>query len=225
MNILHNFVVFEGGDGSGTSTQIELLRNRFNPEQSPEISGGRKINPGLPLFATFEPTDSPIGRILRQALKGTLPLQPETIARLFAADRNEHLFGPEGIRAHCLRGELVVSDRYVPSSLVYQGMDCGETLPALLNRDFPLPELLLFFDIDPDMALQRLETRSERDFYERLDVQILVRERYRTLLPAYAARGVRLEYLDASKPAEEVAEEVWRVLREMPIFEAWEEEP
>ncbi|MDR2069044.1 MAG: dTMP kinase [Spirochaetaceae bacterium] len=223
MNILRNFVVFEGGDGSGTSTQIELLRNRLNPEKTPKISGGRRTGPDCPLFTTFEPTDGPIGRILRQALRGTLSLKPETIARLFAADRNEHLFGPEGIREHCLKGALVVSDRYVPSSLVYQGIDCGETLPALLNRDFPLPELLLFFDIDPNIALQRLETRSGRDFYERLDVQILVRKRYQALLPAYAAGGVRLEYLDASKPAEEVAEDVWRVLREMPIFETGEE--
>ncbi|MDR2757807.1 MAG: dTMP kinase [Spirochaetaceae bacterium] len=221
MNILRNFVVFEGGDGSGTSTQIELLRNRLNPEKTPETPREGGTGSGCRLFTTFEPTDSPIGRILRQALRGTLPLKPETIARLFAADRNEHLFGPEGIRDHCLKGDLVVSDRYVPSSLVYQGIDCGETLPALLNRDFPLPELLFFFDIDPNIALQRLETRSGRDFYEHLDVQILVREQYKTLLPAYAAGGVRLEYLDASKPMEEVAEAVWRVLQEMPIFEKW----
>lgn len=217
MNIFRNFVVFEGGDGSGTSTQIELLRNRFDLKKVPKISGGKGGDRRL--FTTFEPTDGPIGRLLREALRGTLPLKPETVARLFAADRNEHLFGPGGIQERCQAGELVVSDRYVPSSLVYQGIDCGETLPALLNRDFPLPELILFFDIDPNIALGRLENRAGRDFYERLDVQILVRERYRALLPAYAAGGVRLEYLDASKPVEEVAEEVWRVLREMPIFE------
>ncbi|MDR3167677.1 MAG: dTMP kinase [Treponema sp.] len=210
MNIFRNFVVFEGGDGSGTSTQIELLRGRFG-----SAPGG-----GLPaLFTTFEPTDTPIGRILREALRGTLSLQPETIARLFAADRNEHLFGAGGIRERCLGGELVVSDRYVPSSLAYQGIDCGEDLPACLNRDFPLPELLLFFDVDPDIALKRLEQRPGRDLYEHRELQIRVRERYKALLPAYAAGGVRLEYLDAGKPVEEVAEEVWRILRKLPIFE------
>ena len=208
--ILQNLIVFEGGDGSGTSTQIELLRRRFDSRREG----------GLPaLFTTFEPTDGPIGRMLRQALRGTLPLRPETIARLFAADRNEHLYGNGGVRERCLGGDLVVSDRYVPSSLVYQGLDCGEELPALLNRDFPLPELLLFFDLDPEIALERLEKRSGRDLYERLDFQIRVRERYRALLPAYAARGARLEYLDASRPAEDLAEEVWRLLRKMPIFE------
>jgi dTMP kinase len=201
MDILRNFVVFEGGDGSGTSTQLNLLRER-----------------GRPLYTTFEPTDSPLGHLLRQALKGALPLRPETIARLFAADRNEHLFGPGGIQERCRGGELVVSDRYTPSSLVYQGMDCGDALPALLNRDFPRPELILFFDLAPDTALGRLENRAERDFYERREVQIAVRERYHALLPAYAAGGVRLEYLDASRPVAEVAEEVWRVLQELPIF-------
>jgi dTMP kinase len=97
-------------------------------------------------------------------------------------------------------------------------MDCGDALPSRLNRDFPLPELLLFFDLDPEIALGRLETRVERDFYERLEIQIAVRERYHALLPAYAAGGVRLEYLDASRPVEEVAQEVWRVLQELPIF-------
>jgi dTMP kinase len=209
MSIFPNFVVFEGGDGSGTSTQLELLRKRF-------ASPG---DTGFPaLFTTFEPTDNPIGRLLRQALRGILPLRPETIARLFVADRNEHLFGPGGIKERCRGGELVVSDRYVPSSLVYQGIDCEETLPALLNRDFPRPELLIFFDIDPVLALERLENRSGRDFYERLDIQKRVRERYHALLPAYAAGGVRLECLDASKPVEEVAEEVWRVLLKLPIF-------
>jgi dTMP kinase len=208
--ILQNFIVFEGGDGSGTSTQIELLRRRFDSRR----------DGGLPaLFTTFEPSDGPIGRLIREALRGDLPLRPETAARLFAADRNEHLYGSGGVREHCLRGDLAVSDRYVPSSLVYQGLDCGEALPALLNRDFPLPELLLFFDLDPRIALERLETRPGRDLYERLDFQIRVRERYRALLPAYASPGVRLEYLDASRPAEEVAEEVWRLLRNMPIFE------
>jgi dTMP kinase len=208
--ILQNFVIFEGGDGSGTSTQIELLKGRFDSRR-----GG-----GVPaLFTTFEPTGGPIGRMIRQALRGDLPLRPETAARLFAADRNEHLYGGGGVAEHCLLGELAVSDRYVPSSLVYQGLECGEELPALLNRDFPLPELILFFDLDPEIALERLETRSGRDLYERLDFQIRVRERYRALLPAYASPGARLEYLDASRPAEELAEEVWRLLRKLPIFQ------
>ncbi|MDR3161166.1 MAG: dTMP kinase [Spirochaetaceae bacterium] len=207
--ILQNFVVFEGGDGSGTSTQIELLRRRFDSCRDRALPA---------LFTTCEPTGGPIGAMIRRFLRGDLPLRPETAARLFAADRNEHLYGSGAVADRCGRGELAVSDRYVPSSLVYQGLDCGEELPALLNRDFPLPQLLLFFDLDPETALDRLEGRPYRDLYERLDFQVRVRERYRALLPAYASPGTRLEYLDASRPAEAVAEDVWRLLQELPIF-------
>ncbi|MDR2900663.1 MAG: dTMP kinase, partial [Treponema sp.] len=140
MSIISNFIVFEGGDGTGTSTQCERIRRRVS---------------NVSCFITFEPTDGPIGKIIRSALKKDLMLQPETLARLFAADRNEHLYQSDGIVERCNRGEIVVSDRYIPSSLVYQGIECGEELPAKLNKDFPLPELLFYFDIDPAIALER----------------------------------------------------------------------
>jgi dTMP kinase len=209
MIIIHNFIVFEGGDGSGTSTQLKLLRDRF------ARAGGKYP----PLYATFEPSGGPIGELIRRSLKGEIILRPETLARLFAADRGEHLYGKEGVVGRCGRGELVVSDRYVLSSLVYQGIDCGEALPAELNRAFPAPELVLFFDLDPEAALKRLEGRPFKDSYERPDFQVKVLRRYRELLPRYQAEGVRVEYIDASRPPEEVAESIWRILEKMPILE------
>ena len=175
MIIIPNFAVFEGGDGSGTSTQLELLRKRFPRRRSRE--GGNPLP--QPLYATFEPTGGPIGGLIRGALRGDFSPRPETLARLFAADRNEHLYGKDGIAERCARGELAVSDRYVLSSLVYQGLDCGEALPARLNEDFPAPELLLFFDLDPETAWKRLETRPVKDSYEYLEFQTLVYRRYR----------------------------------------------
>jgi dTMP kinase len=207
MEIIPNFAVFEGGDGSGTTTQLALLAERFKSAR------------GLPLlWTTFEPTDGPIGRIIRSALREKGLFRPETVARLFAADRNEHLSAVDGILERCRRGELVVSDRYIPSSLVYQGLDCGEALPRLLNNAFPVPETLLFFDLPPETALERITKRPERDIYEYLDFQIRVREAYRALIPTYAAGGVRTAVIDASLPPEEVAGEVWRELQKMPIF-------
>ena len=144
MKILGNFAVFEGGDGSGTTTQIEMLRRRFDPPTSPR------------LWPTFEPTDGPIGRLIRSGLRAETGLLPDTMAYLFSADRNEHLHAKGGIIEHAASGELVVSDRYVLSSLVYQGIACGGSLPKLLNNDFPAPELLFFFDIDPQIALKRM---------------------------------------------------------------------
>lgn len=205
MTIIRNFAVFEGGDGSGTTTQMELLGRRF-------------AGPGLPPFhATGEPSGGPVGVLIRKVLKGEITLMPETAARLFAADRNEHLYGPGGVVERCERGELVVSDRYTPSSLVYQGIACGEELPVSLNASFPLPELLIFFDLESGTALKRIASRPGRDIYEYLDFQIKVRARYKTLLPRYEEAGVRVERIDASLPPGEIAELVWREVGKMPI--------
>jgi dTMP kinase len=159
-----------------------------------------------------------VGVLIREALGGNLPLLPETLARLFSADRQEHIHGPGGIAERCGRGELVISDRYTPSSLVYQGITCGEDLPWALNAPFPGPELLFFLDLDPDIAVKRLENRPVREIFEYRDFQVQVRQRYRELLPRYAAAGVRVITIDASQSPEKVGEEVWNELKKMPIF-------
>ena len=210
MEILENFAVFEGIDGSGTTTQLNILENFF-------LSNHDRLSLP-PFYKTFEPTDGSIGRLIRSGLRKDIELRAETIAMLFAADRNEHIFGAGGITEHCGRGELVVSDRYVLSSLVYQGITCGDELPAALNRSFPGPELLLFFDIDPETAQKRIAGREIKEIYEFLDFQIQVRRRYKTLLSQFSADGVRIEIIDASKPPEEVAGEVWELIQKMPIF-------
>jgi dTMP kinase len=210
MEILSNFAVFEGCDGSGTTTQLKLLEKRLN-------SPGE--NETLPrFFPTFEPTEGPAGILVRQALKKEVVFLPETIARLFAADRNEHLYAPGGIIEHTRAGELVLSDRYVLSSLVYQGIECGDELSASLNADFPAPELLDFFDLEPAIARERLKSRAKLEIYEYLEFQTKVRERYHALLPACRKAGTRVEIIDASASPEKVAEEVWRALQKMPIF-------
>jgi dTMP kinase len=208
MEILKNFAVFEGCDGSGTTTQLNLLEVFFQSK--------RHTLP--PLYKTFEPTNGSIGRLIRSALRKDLTLKDETIALLFAADRNEHLYAREGIKERCERGELVVSDRYLSSSLVYQGITCGVELPSYLNRNFPGPELLLFFDIDPEIAQKRMEERGNREIFEDFDFQAQARERYKALLPQLSAQGVRVQVIDAAAAPEEVAREVWTAIKKMPIF-------
>jgi len=208
MGLLNNFAVFEGGDGSGTSTQLAILKQKL-ADSHPQ---------GPPFFTTVEPTDGPIGRLLRSALKNDLTLRPDTLARLFAADRGEHLYAVGGIIERCKRGELVICDRYILSSLVYQGIECGGELPISLNASFPAPELLLFFDIDPQIACERLGSRPSLEIFERLDFQKKVRERYHALLGGYRDAGVRVEIIDASQSVEDVAAAVWSHLSKMPIL-------
>jgi len=208
MEILTNFVVFEGLDGSGTTTQIGILERFFLQN--------RLSMP--PFHITFEPTNGSIGKLLRSLLKGEEILKAETTALLFAADRNEHVFGSEGIAERCKRGEFVACDRYLLSSLVYQGITCGEELPASLNKSFPAPELLIFLDIKPETALDRIAFRAQKEIYENLAFQKKAGERYKTLLPEFASRGVRVEIIDASLPPDEVARQVWGAIEKMPIF-------
>jgi dTMP kinase len=208
MEILRNFAVFEGGDGSGTSTQLALLKDKFAADR-----------PNGPFFfPTAEPTGGVIGRLIRSALQKDFVLQPETLARLFAADRNEHLYASDGIIERCNRGELVICDRFVLSSLVYQGIECGENLPRSLNALFPAPELLIFLDIDPQIAQERLNNRPSLEIFEYLDFQKKVRERYLALLDEYRNAGIRIEVIDASQSIAEVAAAVWSALVKMPIL-------
>ncbi len=194
--ILKNFIVFEGIDGAGTSTQIDLLKN--SPERDK-------------FFFTTEPTDSPTGLFLRQMLQGKVTLDPKTSAFLFAADRNEHLYGSSGsncgIVEQCNSGKIVVSDRYLFSSLTYQSVTCGDELPRMLNSKFPLPEILFFFEIDPEISLKRVDGRGEREIYEKIDFLRATENRYVQVVEEYEKMntGMKIVRLDASKPVEEVA--------------------
>jgi len=210
MEILNNFAVFEGLDGSGTSTQLALLEQK---------SAGGTLN-GLVLTATFEPTGGPIGKLIRSVLKKELVLRADTLARLFAADRNEHLYAADGIMERCKRGELVVCDRYTLSSLVYQGIECGMELPRSLNESFPAPELLLFFDIDPCIARQRMAGRPSLEIFEHIEFQEKARKQYHALFDEYRKAGGRLEIIDASQSVEKVARDVWSAMAKMPIIKS-----
>jgi len=208
MEILSNFVVFEGGDGSGTTTQVSLLTERLNNYTN------------IKHFSTFEPTGEVIGKLIRSALKREISFKPETLAMLFAAQRNEHLYSQNGILEHINQGCLVISDRYALSSLVYQGIECGHDLPLSLNSRFPAPEITIFLDIDPQIAHSRMKNRSSLEIYEYLEFMEKVRLQYKSCIEIYRKMGARVEIIDASKSAQEVADQVWSILSGMPIFKA-----
>ena len=144
--ILKNFIVFEGIDGAGTSTQIKKLVEK-NPSK---------------FIATAEPTSLPTGKFLRQMLAGEFSVDEKTNAFLFAADRCEHIYGKGGVKELTENGKIVVSDRYLFSSLAYQSVSCGKEFPLFLNSKFPLPQLLFYFEINPEISLARVNSRNER---------------------------------------------------------------
>jgi dTMP kinase len=206
MEILSNFAVFEGGDGSGTTTQLAMLGERMKNVKKP------------PFFPTFEPFNNESGDKIRAILKKERTVPPEELCRLFADNRKEHLYGEGGVVEHVKKGFLAVSDRYVLSSLVYQGIECGDGLPNALNAAFPAPEITIFFDIEPETALERMKGRDSLEIYEYLDFQKKVRAKYKSVLETYRAAGARTETIDASKSPAEIAGMVWSIISQMPIF-------
>lgn len=194
--ILPGFVVLEGIDGSGTTTQLARLARRLDAS-------------GLPHAESSEPTGGPIGRLLREALSGSFAACPETVARLFAADRGEHISGAGGILELTSGGTLAISDRYLFSSLAYQGLTCGPELPALLNAPFPLPELLLFFELDPQTAMGRMASRTKLEIYENLDFQKRVAAAYAAVMDSFQDSGMIIVRIAAHETPESIEETIW----------------
>ena len=197
--VLKDFIVFEGIDGAGTSTQIKRLVEK-NPEK---------------YFATAEPTDRPTGLFLRKMLAGEFSVDEKTNAYLFAADRCVHIYGINGVMEQIKNGKTVVSDRYFFSSLAYQSVSCGKELPSLINSPFPLPEYLFFFQIDPKISLARVNQRNEKkEIYEKIELQEKIAKLYDQVISEYEAnpQGMKIYRLDASKSIEEIEETIITII-------------
>lgn len=192
--VLKNFIVFEGIDGSGTSTQLKLLK-----EHNSRIA------------ITTEPTDTETGLFLRRMLGHEFSVDEKTNAYLFAADRCQHLYGEDGIIKTIESGKIVVSDRYLFSSLAYQSAFCGEELPELLNSPFPLPQILFYFVINPEISLQRVNARNEKkEIYEKIELQKKIADQYEKVISKYEINsrenGMKVVRIDATKSIEEISE-------------------
>jgi len=208
--ILRNFIVFEGIDGTGTTTQLDRLRKRFAENRSQ-------------VHFTCEPTPGEIGRLIRRSLRGEITLTADTMARLFAADRGEHLYGENGIVSLTAAGTAVFSDRYLFSSLAYQGEAGDPELPSELNRHFPLPEYLFYFDMESDTAMNRVEKRAGTlEIYEKREFQKKVRERYLDIIASFekSESDMHVIRIDASMPIPEIAEKIWSIVRNLPKMNA-----
>ena len=203
--ILRSFIVLEGLDGAGTSTQLSLLSNRLK-------------HAGKPHTATWEPTDGPVGKLLRAILAGQVKMLPTTTAMLYAADRNEHVNAAEtGIAARASRGELVISDRYIFSSLAYQSIDCGLDFVFALNERFPLPQCLLFIDTPVEVSQRRLSGRGKAELFDGQVFQARVRENYMAAFEKYRSSGMAISIIDGDRPQDAIHEEIWKILSGLPI--------
>ena len=204
-SVLPGFIVFEGLDGAGTTTQARLFVERLR-------AGGAAV------VATAEPTDGPIGRRIRAVLSGAEQASDRTMAYLFAADRSEHLDDPNhGVLAELHRGRYVVCDRYLFSSLAYQGSLCGFEFVRMLNAPFSLPEHLVFLDLQSKAGLERIRARGRSEIYETPHIQDTVYHGYRQALEQFRDSTMQIHHIDGSAAPEAIAEEVWSRIAIAPI--------
>ncbi len=183
------FIVVEGIDGSGKGTQTRLLQHWLEER-------------GLKVYTTKEPTNGRIGSLLRQSLKAGC-LEPEVEALLFAADRKEH---SSLILKELNKGRVVVSDRYLPSSLAYQGAH-GLDIDWIkkINHFAIKPDVTFILDLTPENALERINSRGrEMDYLEAVDFLKRVRDIY--------LREGDAVVIDASKDIEEIHSSIIRVV-------------
>ena len=205
ITILQNFVVLEGLDGAGTTTQLRMLSERLARDVRPHTT-------------TWEPTDGAIGKMLRGILARTVKAHPCTIALLYAADRSEHVHDPRsGIEARARQGELVICDRYLFSSLAYQSLECGDEYVLALNSGFPLPETLIFLDTPVEVCQERLAERHSQELYDGAAFQGRVREAYLRAIERHASAHMRVSLVDGDRPAGLIHDQIWKVIEGMPI--------
>lgn len=202
------FVVFEGGEGAGKSTQLALLAARLRDQ-------------GRDVVVTREPGATGIGERIRSLLLGQPGSEvpsPRAEALLYAADRAHHV--ATVVRPALARGAVVVSDRYIDSSLAYQG--AGRTLPvdevswlSSWATGGLKPDLVVLLDIDPHTGLSRVAVRSgATDHLEAESVSFHERVRY-AFLDLAATDPKHYLVLDAARPADEIADEVARRITEL----------
>lgn len=198
------FVVIEGIDGSGTSTQARRIAEALR-------ATGRDV------VLTHEPTEGAVGRLLRRYLAGEIAGPADQAARhrlfalLFAADRQDHLAGADGIEAALAAGRDVVCARYVLSSLAYEGGDDAEMAwVRALNRTYRFPDLTLYLDCPVEVALGRITaTRDHLDVFENREMLAAVRLGYERAFGAFPAPVVKI---DATRPEAEITAAVLAAL-------------
>jgi dTMP kinase len=199
------FITIEGGEGAGKTTLINALAHKAQAL-------------GHEVMITREPGGIPIAEAIRAIIlqKENTAMDARTEALLYAAARRQHL--AEKVMPALQKGSVVICDRFVDSSLAYQGHARGLGIEAVwdINRfatEGCMPDLTLYLDLDPEIGLRRIEMNGEREV-NRLDLESLafhqkVREGYKQVETRFAERFVTI---DALASPEQIVEEAWEHL-------------
>ena len=204
---MNRFITFEGGEGCGKSTVLKAIKERLESE-------------GVSVVLTREPGGTPIAEQIRNVIldKGNTAMDGRTEALLYAASRRQHLV--EKIWPALQEGKTVLCDRYLDSSLAYQGGARGLGIDEVLSINLfategAYPDLTLLFDLEPEQGLARIAANQNREVnrldLEKLDFHHQVRNNFLVLAKRYPDRYV---IIDASQPLADVIEDAYKAIKE-----------
>ena len=204
---MNRFITFEGGEGCGKSTVLKAIKERLESE-------------GVSVVLTREPGGTPIAEQIRNVIldKGNTAMDGRTEALLYAASRRQHLV--EKIWPALQEGKTVLCDRYLDSSLAYQGGARGLGIDEVLSINLfategAYPDLTLLFDLEPEQGLARIAANQNREV-NRLDLEKLgfhhqVRNNFLALVKRYPDCYV---IIDAAQPLADVIEDAYKAIKE-----------
>lgn len=194
------FITFEGGEGTGKTTQIQLLYDFLTKQ-------------GYDVVVTREPGGTEISEQIRNIIlnKDNIKMDFKTEAYLFCASRNQHL--KEKIIPALEQGKIVLCDRYIHSSYVYQGLTCNNfAFIYKLNKRFLEPDLTIYFDMLPENGLKRISEngrKTNRLDEKKLDYHNKVREGYKLLLGDFPY----MEEINAEQTIEQIQDDIKTIIK------------
>ena len=197
------FIVFEGIDGAGKTTQVRLLAQRLE-------TMGKKV------AVTAEPTELPSGKALREVLGGKVKKSDCEIALMFTLDRVAHNVDKDcGIEKLLSEGTYIICDRYYYSTLAYQGSLIDYGWVKNLNAGCPEirhPDICLFLDLTPEESMKRISIgRESTEIYENTETLTRVRSSFMSVIADMRATD-KIEIIDASADIETVAERIFEAV-------------
>ncbi len=197
------FIVFEGIDGSGKTTQARLLAKHLE-------ENGKKV------VMTAEPTDLPTGKALREALGGNVKKSECEMAVLFVEDRIAHNIAPDsGIEALLEAGAWVICDRYYYSTLAYQGQSTDYAWVKSMNLDCPQirkPDLCIYVDLLPEQSLERIRKgRESVEIYENIETLSRVREQFLSVINDLK-QTENIRVIDGYRSVEEIFADIYSIV-------------
>ena len=200
------FIVFEGIDGAGKTTQIELLEKQLQRQ-------GRRV------YRTAEPTESVTGGLLRDALSGVSGRTACEMAALFTIDRIFHNVNPvNGIEKMLADGVDVICDRYYYSSMAYQGSETDEEWVGRMNLDCPeirRPDVCIFLDLTPEQSMERItRNRVTQEIYETAERLTRVRNQFYRVFDRLQDTD-RICIVNAARSIEEIHGDIFALIAEL----------